>query len=522
MAVCSLALMLASRACISHRRSDPAMREQGCPRGSFSGYLSSGSMRSIMTTYIPTIGLEIHAELKTRTKMFCGSLNAPHEAVPNTHVCPICMGHPGTLPVINKQAVQHVLVVGCAVNGSLATYTEFDRKNYFYPDIPKGYQISQYAYPLVRGGLLADVEITRIHLEEDTARSIHDKGEGSLIDYNRAGVPLMELVTEPVIHDAETAGRFARELQLLLRTLGVSDANMERGEMRVEANISVSPDESMGTKVEVKNLNSFRSVERAIAYEVRRQKDLLEAGRVVEQETRGWDEVGEKTISQRKKESSHDYRYFPDPDLPKLNISEIPELALSRLDEIMPEIPSEIRKRLGNLGLPRDAVDVLVADELLRIFFDQTIKLLSKPTVSSVIKAANYLVSDIVGYIEKGGQAYTINDASAERFAALIGMIEGGLITSRVAKDILPEVVFESADPQILAKERGLLQTHSKDDLLPVIDEIIQDNQAVVAEYRAGKAPALQFLIGQGMKKTKGSANPETLRILLEERIGSS
>jgi aspartyl-tRNA(Asn)/glutamyl-tRNA(Gln) amidotransferase subunit B len=244
-----------------------------------------------MTDYMPTIGLEIHAELKTRTKMFCGSLNDPHDSDPNTHVCPVCLAHPGTLPVINKEAVEHVIKVGLAVGGSLATFTEFDRKNYFYPDIPKGYQISQYKYPLVQGGELAGVKLTRIHLEEDTARSQHDQGEGSLVDYNRAGVPLMELVTEPVIHDAETAGNFARELQLLLRTINVSDANMEMGEMRVEANISVSRDATLGTKVEVKNLNSFRAVEAAIKYEIERQIDVLERqGGKIMQETRGWDD----------------------------------------------------------------------------------------------------------------------------------------------------------------------------------------------------------------------------------------
>jgi aspartyl-tRNA(Asn)/glutamyl-tRNA(Gln) amidotransferase subunit B len=255
-------------------------------------------------SYVPTIGLEVHAELKTLSKMFCGCKNDPHEGEPNTHTCPICLAHPGTLPVPNEEAIKKVLLFGTAVGATLASYTEFDRKNYFYPDIPKAYQISQYAYPFVTGGELVGVQLTRVHLEEDTARSLHDKGDFSLVDFNRAGVPLMELVTEPVIHDAKTAGAFARELQLLLRTLDISDANMERGEMRVEANISVSKTSEFGTKVEVKNLNSFKSVEGAIDFEIKRQIKILEEGGELVQETRGWDEVNLRTFTQRVKETA--------------------------------------------------------------------------------------------------------------------------------------------------------------------------------------------------------------------------
>ncbi|MBI3020030.1 MAG: Asp-tRNA(Asn)/Glu-tRNA(Gln) amidotransferase subunit GatB, partial [Parcubacteria group bacterium] len=289
--------------------------------------------------YIPTIGLEIHAELKTATKMFCNSKNDPDEKRPNVNICPVCMAHPGTLPVINKEAVRHILRIGKALGGAIADFTEFDRKNYFYPDIPKGYQISQYEYPLVKGGFLQipifstqsedknsqflisnspnknskfkKIAITRVHLEEDTARSQHDKGDdASFVDFNRAGVPLMELVTEPVISSAKEAGAFARELQLLLRYLGASEANMEKGEMRVEANISVSKDDTRGTKVEVKNINSFRAVERAIEYEIKRQSEALENGEKIRQETRGWNDVKQETFSQRVKEGAADYRYF--------------------------------------------------------------------------------------------------------------------------------------------------------------------------------------------------------------------
>jgi aspartyl-tRNA(Asn)/glutamyl-tRNA(Gln) amidotransferase subunit B len=266
--------------------------------------------------YKPTIGLEIHVELKTRTKMFCGCLNDSEEKHPNINVCPICMGHPGTLPVINKQAVESILAVGKALGGTVPQYSHFDRKNYFYPDLPKGYQISQYKEPLIMGGELNNVKITRIHLEEDAGGLVH-KNNKSLINFNRAGVPLMELVTEPVINSGKQAKSFCEEFQLVLRYLDVSNANMEKGEMRCEVNISLN----MGTKVEIKNLNSFKAVEKSIDFEVSRQTEILESGGKILQETRGWNEQKNLTFSQRVKEESHDYRYFPEPDLPAINLA---------------------------------------------------------------------------------------------------------------------------------------------------------------------------------------------------------
>ena len=279
--------------------------------------------------FFPTIGLEIHAELKTKTKMFCDSKNDPDEKRPNVNICPVCTSHPGTLPSVNKEAVRHIIRLGYAVGGNIADFTEFDRKNYFYPDIPKGYQISQYKYPIVSGGQINGVSITRVHLEEDTAKSFHREKDGnSYIDFNRAGVPLMEMVTDPVIKNAKEAGDFGRKLQIILRYLGASSANMEKGEMRVEANISVSRDPEkkfLGTKVEVKNLNSFKAVERAIDYEIKRHIELISSGRQEDiiQETRGWDEFKQVTFSQRKKEGSKDYRYFPEPDIPKMWLSKV-------------------------------------------------------------------------------------------------------------------------------------------------------------------------------------------------------
>lgn len=466
-----------------------------------------------MRTYKATIGLEIHVELKTKTKMFCDSQNDPHAGEPNAHVCPICMGHPGTLPVINEEAVRHVLRVGMALGGTLATYTEFDRKNYFYPDIPKGYQISQYLYPLVKGGGLLGVEVTRVHLEEDTARSLHDQGDGSIIDYNRAGVPLMELVTEPVIHDAKTAGDFARELQLLLRTLGVSDANMEKGEMRVEANISISSTDTFGTKVEVKNLNSFKSVESAITYELKRHEELLERGEAIIQETRGWDETKGKTFSQRAKESAHDYRYFPDPDLPSLFIT---ESFLSRIEETMPELPAFKREKYGNLGLASKQIEVIISDLRLDNFFNRVVQALGSDDSDRVRLAANYLATDLVSLLETHDEADTWH---AEHFATLIGMLFDEKITSRIAKDLLKSVVFEGIDPQKAVIEGGLLQNDSKEALAGIVADIVAQNPTVVSDYRNGKQAALQFLVGQGMKLSKGTAKPTLLAELITAYI---
>jgi aspartyl-tRNA(Asn)/glutamyl-tRNA(Gln) amidotransferase subunit B len=285
---------------------------------------------NLIMNYKPTIGLEIHAELNTKTKMFCGCLNNPDEKHANINVCPVCMGHPGTLPIINKKAVESVIKLGMAINGNIAKISKFDRKNYFYPDLSKGYQISQYDQPLVLGGELNGIRITRVHLEEDTARLLHssqmaehtnNKDQVSFVDYNRSSIPLMELVTEPDIKNGKQATDFAKELQLILRYLGISDADMEKGHMRVEANISISKDEKFGTKVEVKNINSFKAVEGAVDYEIKRQEEVLEKGEKVKQETRGWDEKNQKTVSQRSKEEAHDYRYFPEPDLPPMDFT---------------------------------------------------------------------------------------------------------------------------------------------------------------------------------------------------------
>jgi len=474
-----------------------------------------------MARYKPTIGLEIHAELATQTKMFCDSKNDPDEKRPNVNICPICMAHPGTLPTINKKAVEHVLRVGHALGGTIADFTEFDRKNYFYPDIPKGYQISQYKYPLVLGGSLNSIAITRVHLEEDTARSMHDQHDTkTLIDFNRAGIPLMELVTEPVITNADEAVAFAKELQLLLRYLGASEANMEKGEMRVEANVSVSDGEHIGTKVEIKNLNSFKVVGKAIDYEIKRQSEALEKGEHIIQETRGWDEKKEITFSQRKKESSHDYRYFPEPDLPKLYISQISEF--KNLKDTLPELPWAKRERYKKeFGIKAEDAESFVQNISLGEFFESVVKDLAGDA-EAVRLASNYITSDILGIIKEKPIDISmgfIGKLGASDFADLIMMVKKGEISSRGIKDILPRTLTEEMTSRDIASTMGVFQKSDEGELKKIIEKIITENKKVVDEYKAGKEASLKFLIGQAMRESKGSANPQVLEKLLRESL---
>ncbi len=468
-----------------------------------------------MSDWRTTIGLEVHAELATKTKMFCDSPNDSEETRPNVNVCPICMAHPGTLPVINRSAVEHVLRVGTALKSKLADYTEFDRKSYFYPDIPKGYQISQYEFPLVSGGELNGVAITRVHLEEDTARSSHlpagkaGAGGVSLVDFNRAGVPLMELVTEPVIHDAKTAGDFARELQLVLRTLGASHANLEKGEMRIEANISVSKTDTFGTKVEVKNLNSFRSVERAIDYEVARQIKLIESGGAVSQETRGWDENKQQTFSQRVKEGSADYRYFPEPDLPKLVLSDMTQWSEDTLRTTLPELPWERRARYVGMGLKEEDAAMLSSDLERVAYFDViAAHLENDPALIKI--ASNYLLNDV-------GET---TPPTHTAFVELIRMIADNKISSRGAKDVLKILMEKGGDSALtVASEAGLLQDSDPEALRGIVKSVLVEHAGVVSEYKEGKQSVLQFLIGQGMKASKGAGNPALIRELMLEEL---
>lgn len=476
--------------------------------------------------YTSTIGLEVHAELKTRTKMFCDSKNDPNEKAPNLNICPVCLAHPGTLPVINKEAVKYVLKIGLALGGELADFTEFDRKNYFYPDLPKGYQISQYEFPLVRGGELEGIEITRVHLEEDTARSTHTEDpDYSLVDFNRGGIPLMELVTEPVIKDAKTAGRFAREFQLLLRTLGVSDANMEKGEMRVEANISVSKTKEFGTKVEVKNLNSFKSVERAIEHEIERQIGVLEQGGEIHQETRGWDENKQKTFSQRAKEGSADYRYFPDPDLPKLKISEIDEFAEEALQAQMTPLPWELREKYrSELGVKKEDAEVYVVDRELGVFFEKVAVALSgtKNAEEKIRLASNYITNNLVT-LRESLEHHVVELLEPVAFATVVEEAYAGEISSNSVVEIIEELTkSQSASKEVKELINTRRQKSDEGELTEVIEKVIEEYSIVADEYRAGKETALRFLVGQGMKATGGKANPAKLAELLQNTLLAS
>ena len=467
--------------------------------------------------YYSTIGLEIHAELKTNTKMFCACENNPDERKPNVNICPVCMAHPGALPVLNKKAIENVIKVGLALDGEIADFSEFDRKNYFYPDIPKGYQISQYRCPIVSGGHLADFDITRVHLEEDTATNKHDRGDYSLIDFNRAGVPLMELVTEPhTFQNSDDAAKitvkFAKELQLILWYLGVSESNMEKGEMRVEANISISTDfKKLGTKVEVKNLNSFRSVERAIKYEIDRMIELQEKrkGDQIVQETRGWDENKQKTFSQRKKESSEDYRYFPEPDLPKLKLHEA--FDLEKIKQELPELPEAKRARYKkDFEIKEEDIEIYVNDPDLGVRFSAIAKILTNKEKIKI--ASNYIVSDFLG-LKKNNP--TIQLPSAKNFAELVNLFSENSISSRVAKDILAMIVVKDESPEKIATEQNLLQNYDEDAFKIFAQKIIDANPKVVADYKGGKVTALMSLVGQIMKETKGSANPTLAKDIL-------
>ena len=651
--------------------------------------------------YVPTIGLEIHAELKTQTKMFCDCLSAgggsasggndPQERHPNINVCPICLGHPGTLPVINKQAVEAVLKVGMALNGDIPAHSKFDRKNYFYPDLPKGYQISQYDLPLVFGGMLKGVRLRRIHLEEDAGRLIHSAplsngsrmnsnesrifekdsiklekdSRASYVDFNRAGVPLMELVTEPDIKSAEQAVEFAKELQLILRYLEVSDADMEKGQMRVEANISLSnpsriesnesrivlKDDSydlmgqlfevqnklgpiykeknyqdaieevlkrdqipyerekliklkfenlevsdffadfvinnkillevkakpfitnddirqtsryikslelplgivanfkkqkleyrrvvnpafekdsssfeensrneLGTKVEVKNINSFKAVHDAIEYEIKRQAELLDKGEKIHQETRGWDDVHFKTVSQRSKEEAHDYRYFPEPDLPPLDLS---KFDLTAIKASIPELPQEKRVRFAKeFNLKPEQIEILIADREMANFFEESISELETEDKENLRKETelilNYLTSDLRGVMAEQGIDFRENKLTPENFADLIELISHGKISSRTAKDLLREMADKGGDPNTLLQEKGLEQISDERELAAVVKKIIEANPAAVSDYKKGKETALQFLVGKAMGELKGKGNPAILQKLFKEAL---
>lgn len=473
--------------------------------------------------YKSVIGLEIHAELKTERKMFCGCLNNPEEAEPNKNVCPVCLAHPGTLPVANRKAIEKIIQIGLALRAEIPEKAIFSRKNYFYPDLPKGYQITSQPDPFAIGGFIEidgrKIEIDHIHLEEDTGTLVHEK-EATLVDFNRAGVPLMELVTKPCIESGKEARKFCEELQLVLRYLEASEANMEKGEMRCEVNISLMKegDVKFGTKVEIKNLNSFRAVEKAVEFEIERQGKILDEGEKVKQETRGWDETRGETFSQRNKEEAHDYRYFPEPDLP---IFVLVDFEPEKLDLEIPELPAEKRERIKKeYGLGEGQTEFLINEKKLANFFEQAASELKAEDKSVGYKTLyNYLATDLLGLMKAKGVWFSDLKITPENFVDLISLIESGKIGSRVAKDVLLKMFETGADPRVVIEEEGLEQVSDEGKLAEAVEKIIRENEAAVSDYKKGKEAALKFLIGQAMKELRGKGNPEVLTKMFKESI---
>ena len=474
--------------------------------------------------YEAVIGIEIHCQLKTASKMFCGCSTDIDGAAPNSHCCPVCLGLPGVLPTINKAAVEYVIATGMAIDATIATTTRWDRKNYFYPDLPKGYQISQYQLPLAANGKLAfdtsdgpfTVRIRRAHLEEDTGRLQHADLEGrrvSLIDYNRSGMPLMEIVTEPDIRTGEQARRYAEELRLLMKTIGASDAEMENGQMRVEANVSIRPvgTEKFGTRVEVKNMNSMKAVERAIAFEIERQAAAIASGEGVHMETRGWDDGSQTTYHMRAKEEENDYRYFPEPDLPPLVVT------TAWTDEIrarLPELPAARRTRYQvDLGLSAYDASVIVNDADASALFE-AVRAAAGPNVSPKL-AANWVTGEFMRLAKGGAESHV----SPKEFAALLGLVAGGSISGTNAKQVLAEHYESGAPVASIVEQRGFRQISDASVLTTAVDQVVAANPAAVADYRAGKTATIGFLVGQVMKATRGQANAAIVQDALRERL---
>ncbi|ETN89170.1 Asp-tRNA(Asn)/Glu-tRNA(Gln) amidotransferase subunit GatB [Thermus sp. NMX2.A1] len=466
--------------------------------------------------YEAAIGLEVHLHLRTRTKAFCGCQADYFGAPPNTHTCPVCLGLPGALPVPNKKAVEFGLRLALALGSRIPERLVFHRKNYFYPDLPKNYQISQYDLPLGQGGSLPlgerTVRIKRLHLEEDAGKSLHLE-DRTLLDLNRAGSPLIELVTEPDLKSPEEARLFLQRIQALVQTLGISEASPEEGKMRADVNVSVRrAGEPLGTKVEIKNLNSFKSVQRALEYEIRRQTEILRRGERVRQATMGFEEGSGKTYPMRTKEEEADYRYFPEPDIPPVPIS---REWLEAIRQDLPELPWEKEGRYQALGIKAQDAEVLAYTPSLARFLDQALSL----GQASPQALANWLLADVAGLLNERGLTLEQTRLTPEGLARLVALFERGEITSRVAKELLPEVL-EGKDPEALVRERGLRVVADEGALRAVVTEVIAAMPEAAESVRQGKLKALDALLGQVMRRTKGQAKPDLVRRLLLEALG--
>ena len=486
---------------------------------------------STSTKYEIVIGLEVHSQLLTASKMFCRCPADYAYAAPNTHCCPICMGFPGVLPVMNELAVDYMIMTALALNCEIPDFSKFDRKNYFYPDLPKGYQISQYDMPLSRNGYLTinlhgeekRIGITRVHLEEDTGRLAHVTEGGdsfSLVDLNRAGVPLMEIVSEPDMRSPEEARLYMEKLRSILLYLGVSSGKMEEAALRCDANVSVRPrgQAEFGVKTEIKNMNSFRAVERALTYEAQRQIEELEAGRKIVQSTRGWIEDKGITVLQRVKENSDDYRYFPEPDLPPLVVS---REWVERLRAKLPELPDAARARFEReYGLSPYDAEQLTAERAMGAYFEAAVKAGAPADAQARAKAAaNWTLGDLRRLLNAASLDIAASKVTPQGLAELLDMIDAGSISGKQAKDVLEKAFASGQSPQAVVAAEGISQLSDTSELEAIVDAVIAENPKAVEDFHAGKASAAQFLMGQVMKRSKGRARPDVVTPLLQNKL---
>ncbi|WHH59289.1 Asp-tRNA(Asn)/Glu-tRNA(Gln) amidotransferase subunit GatB [Petroclostridium sp. X23] len=473
-------------------------------------------------TYETVIGLEVHAELSTKTKIFCDCTTEFGGEV-NTHCCPICTGMPGVLPMLNKKVVDYAIKAGLATNCEITQYGKQDRKNYFYPDLPKAYQISQYDLPVCKNGYV-DIEvngekkrigITRIHIEEDAGKLIHDEwGTGSLVDYNRCGVPLIEIVTEPDMRNPEEARALLETLKSILQYIDVSDCKMQEGSLRCDINLSVRPfgQKEFGTRTEMKNVNSFRAAVRAMEFETKRQIELVESGGVVEQETRRWDDAKAVSYAMRSKEEAHDYRYFPDPDLVPIVIS---DEWIEEVRKTIPELPNAKRVRyVEQYGLPQYDAEIITSSRTLAQFFEECVDHGANPKTVS-----NWLMGDLMRMLKDRNIEPEEIPFPAQHMSKLIALIEKGTISGSAAKKVLDAMFDEAKDPEVIVKEKGLVQISDESALVEMVQKVLDDNPQSVADYKAGKEKAIGFLVGQTMKASRGKANPQVINKILKELL---
>ena len=470
----------------------------------------------------PVIGLEVHAQLKTNTKIFC-ACSTSFGAPPNTHTCPVCLGMPGVLPVLNKKVVEYTLRMALATNCRISRESRFARKNYFYPDLPKGYQISQYELPIAEHGFVdVDVNgshhrigITRIHMEEDAGKLGHDPHRPvSMVDFNRTGVPLIEIVSEPDIRSPEEAGAYLRQLRSIVRYLAICDGNLEEGSFRCDANVSIRPQgsQTLGTRTELKNLNSFKHVEKSLQYEISRQQEvLLEGGQII-QETRLWDPDKNKTMSMRGKEEAHDYRYFPDPDLLPLVID---DGWIRRIKESLPELPDGKKKRfMKQYGLPSYDAELLTSDRELAEYFENCVSIYSHPK-----QVSNWMMGALLGLLNNLGKSIDDSPVSPENLARLLALIEDGVISGKIAKTVFDEMGQTGKPAEQIVKEKGLVQITDTEALENVVSNIISAHPKEVDAYKNGKTKLLGFFVGQVMKETKGKANPKLVNEIMKRQL---